>query len=188
MTMGLAEAGLPVPATICRRVATALQPSSAHSSATASSSPSTRRRAAAWCAFAPARGPHADARAPGAARYLVQQFVESPGRDIGATVVGGRFVGAFYRVARRGEWMTTTDAGGRTRPATSRPLGIDYAERAAQPSGSTTPSSTSSSRTTTSSCTRSAPSAVSAACWKRAAIDAAAAYARHIVSVLEAAK
>jgi ribosomal protein S6--L-glutamate ligase len=45
-------------------------------------------------------------------RWLAQQFVEAPGRDIGACVLGGNYVGAFYRVAPDGEWMTTTANGG----------------------------------------------------------------------------
>lgn len=53
---------------------------------------------------------------PGTCRTLVQQFVESPGRDIGACVVGSEFVGAFYRVAADGQWLTSTSAGGRYAP------------------------------------------------------------------------
>ena len=41
---------------------------------------------------------------PASGRYLVQRFVEAPGRDIGVTVVGGRCIGAFYRVAEPGQW------------------------------------------------------------------------------------
>ena len=67
--------------------------------------------------------------------YLVQRFVEAPGRDIGATVIGGRYVGAFYRVAREGEWMTTTAAGGRYEACTLNDRGIEYAERAARAFG-----------------------------------------------------
>jgi ATP-grasp enzyme of GAK system len=67
--------------------------------------------------------------------YLVQQFIEAPGRDIGATVVGGRFAGAFSRIARSGEWMTTTAAGGSDAPCTLSDKGVDYAERAARAFG-----------------------------------------------------
>jgi ribosomal protein S6--L-glutamate ligase len=68
-------------------------------------------------------------------RYLAQRFVKAPGRDIGATVVGGRFVGAFFRIARDGKWMTTTDAGGRYAPCELSRRGVEYAERAAQAFG-----------------------------------------------------
>jgi ribosomal protein S6--L-glutamate ligase len=67
--------------------------------------------------------------------YLAQQFIQSPGRDIGATVVGGTFIGAFYRVAQAGEWMTTTDAGGRYAPCDLSAKGIQYAERASRAFG-----------------------------------------------------
>jgi ribosomal protein S6--L-glutamate ligase len=65
-------------------------------------------------------------------RYLVQRFVSAPGRDIGATVIGGRYVGAFYRVAQPGEWMTTTAQGGRYAPCELPPQGVTLAERAAR--------------------------------------------------------
>jgi ribosomal protein S6--L-glutamate ligase len=65
-------------------------------------------------------------------RYLIQQFVRAPGRDIGATVIGGTFVGAFYRVAAEGEWRTTTGQGGRYEACDLSPAGVDLAERAAR--------------------------------------------------------
>jgi ribosomal protein S6--L-glutamate ligase len=68
----------------------------------------------------------------GEQRYLVQRFVAAPGRDIGATVVGGTFVGAFYRVARSGEWMTTTAQGGTYAACDLAPHGVELAERAAR--------------------------------------------------------
>jgi ribosomal protein S6--L-glutamate ligase len=49
-------------------------------------------------------------------RWLAQRFVNAPGRDIGACVLGGRYVGAFYRVASEGRWMTTTLSGGHYEP------------------------------------------------------------------------
>lgn len=64
--------------------------------------------------------------------FLVQRFIQAPGRDIGATVVGGRFLGAFYRMARPGQWLTTTDAGGSYAPCELNPRGVGYAERAAR--------------------------------------------------------
>jgi tetrahydromethanopterin:alpha-L-glutamate ligase len=64
-------------------------------------------------------------------RWLAQRFVESPGRDIGACVLGGRYVGAFYRVAPSGQWMTTTARGGRYAPCELDLEGQDIALRAA---------------------------------------------------------
>jgi ribosomal protein S6--L-glutamate ligase len=73
----------------------------------------------------------ADAWQDSDGRVLLQEFVQSPGRDIGACVLGGRFVGAFYRVAEEGRWMTTTAAGGRYQPCDLSPEGITLAERVA---------------------------------------------------------
>jgi ribosomal protein S6--L-glutamate ligase len=70
--------------------------------------------------------------AKGDQRYLVQRFVDAPGRDVGATVIGGCFVGAFYRVAQPGEWMTTTAQGGKYAPCDLSPRGIALAESAAR--------------------------------------------------------
>ena len=74
----------------------------------------------------------ADAWRPPDGRVLLQQFVESPGRDIGACVLGGRFAGAFYRIAAESRWMTTTASGGRYAPCDLSDEGIDMAERAAR--------------------------------------------------------
>jgi ribosomal protein S6--L-glutamate ligase len=73
----------------------------------------------------------ADAWPVGDARVLLQSFIEAPGRDIGACVLGGRFIGAFYRVAQDGQWMTTTAAGGRYEPCQLSSPGIALAERVA---------------------------------------------------------
>jgi ribosomal protein S6--L-glutamate ligase len=75
-----------------------------------------------------------DARVPQVSdggRALVQQFVESPGRDIGACVLAGEYVGAFYRVAAEGQWMTTTAAGGQYAACDLHKEGIELAVRAA---------------------------------------------------------
>jgi tetrahydromethanopterin:alpha-L-glutamate ligase len=44
--------------------------------------------------------------------FYLQEFVPHAGRDIGAVVLNGRVLGAYYRVAGRGAWSTTTAAGG----------------------------------------------------------------------------
>jgi ribosomal protein S6--L-glutamate ligase len=62
---------------------------------------------------------------------LVQEFVEAPGRDIGACVLGGDYLGAFYRVAAEGQWMTTTAVGGSYVPCQLSEEGIDLAVQAA---------------------------------------------------------
>jgi ribosomal protein S6--L-glutamate ligase len=64
-------------------------------------------------------------------RWLAQRFVNAPGRDIGACVLGGKFVGAFYRVAPEGKWMTTTLSGGHYEHCELDQEGRDIAVRAA---------------------------------------------------------
>jgi tetrahydromethanopterin:alpha-L-glutamate ligase len=44
--------------------------------------------------------------------YL-QRFVEHPGRDLAIAVLDGDCLGAYWRVAPAGRWMTTVHAGGR---------------------------------------------------------------------------
>jgi tetrahydromethanopterin:alpha-L-glutamate ligase len=50
--------------------------------------------------------------ADGGPLYL-QAFVKHPGRDLGVAVLGGRLLGAYWRVAAPGHWMTTILSGGR---------------------------------------------------------------------------
>jgi ribosomal protein S6--L-glutamate ligase len=64
-------------------------------------------------------------------RWLAQRFVDAPGRDIGACVLGGEYVGAFYRVASEGSWMTTTLSGGHYEHCELDEHGRDIAVRAA---------------------------------------------------------
>jgi ribosomal protein S6--L-glutamate ligase len=65
-------------------------------------------------------------------RWLAQKFVQAPGRDIGACVLGEEFVGAFYRVAAEGQWMTTTMSGGRYEPCELSADGREIAIKAAR--------------------------------------------------------
>jgi ribosomal protein S6--L-glutamate ligase len=135
MTMILAEAGLPVPSTVAAENGGALR---AAIGAVGDSvvKPVYTSKGRGMVRVDGGRGDDVDALVAPSANgdqqpYLVQRFVEAPGRDIGATVVGGRFLGAFYRIARDGEWMTTTAVGGSYAPCALSDLGIDYAERAA---------------------------------------------------------
>lgn len=56
-----------------------------------------------------------------ASPFYLQEYVRGPGRDIGVAVLGGRVLGAYYRVARPGTWLTTTAADGRYEPCESTP-------------------------------------------------------------------
>jgi tetrahydromethanopterin:alpha-L-glutamate ligase len=135
MTMILVEAGLPIPPTFAAESGGALH---AAISVVGDSvvKPVYTSKGRGMVRVDAEKGADVEALIPPSANgdhqsYLVQRFIEAPGRDIGATVVGGRFIGAFYRMARDGEWMTTTDAGGSYAPCALSDLGIDYAERAA---------------------------------------------------------
>ncbi len=135
MTMILAAAGLPVPETIAAEYGPALQAALTRVS-DAVVKPIYTSKGRGMIRVREGTGvPSLKPTSEGAQPCLVQRFVESPGRDIGATVVGGRFLGAFYRVATEGEWMTTTNVGGVYAPCELSAKGIAYAERAAQTFG-----------------------------------------------------
>jgi ribosomal protein S6--L-glutamate ligase len=53
--------------------------------------------------------------------FYLQRFIDAPGRDLAVAVLGGRTIGAYYRVAEEGKWMTTTAAGGHYEPAEVTP-------------------------------------------------------------------
>jgi len=63
--------------------------------------------------------------------FYLQEFVPHAGRDIGAVVLNGRVLGAYYRVAGRGTWLTTTAAGGGYQACEVTPEMADLAVRAA---------------------------------------------------------
>ena len=42
---------------------------------------------------------------------LIQEFINTPGRDIRVFVVGSRVIGAMYRYAKTGEWKTNVSRG-----------------------------------------------------------------------------
>jgi ribosomal protein S6--L-glutamate ligase len=44
---------------------------------------------------------------------LIQEFIETPGRDIRVFVVGNRVIGAMYRFAKPGAWKTNVSRGGK---------------------------------------------------------------------------
>lgn len=128
MTMRLAEAGIPIPPTFAAESEASLD------AAIAAIGDGVVKPVYTSKGRGMMRVPAGDspvATALAAERYLVQRFVDAPGRDIGATVIGGVFVGAFYRIASDGEWMTTTDRGGRYEPCKLSDAGAELAERAA---------------------------------------------------------
>jgi ribosomal protein S6--L-glutamate ligase len=71
-------------------------------------------------------------RQDGHSPLYLQEFVPSAGRDIAVAVLGGRVIGAYCRVAREGEWQTTTAAGGHYEPCPIYDSATELALRAAQ--------------------------------------------------------
>ena len=65
----------------------------------------------------------------------VQQAIALPGRDMGLAFVGGRYLGAYARVAAAGAWNTTTRSGGSYEPAEPDDEIVAMAKRAQAPFG-----------------------------------------------------
>ncbi len=130
MTMGLVAAGLPIPRTIAASGRDSLQ-DAVDEFGDCVVKPVFTSKGRGMVRIAAGEPVPAEIDA-GTQAYLVQEFVRAPGRDIGATVIGGQFVGAFYRVAADGAWMTTTSAGGRYEACNLAPDAIALAERAAR--------------------------------------------------------
>jgi ribosomal protein S6--L-glutamate ligase len=63
--------------------------------------------------------------------FYLQRFVKHPGRDLGVAVLDGRYLGAYWRIAGRDQWMTTILAGGHYERAEPPDEVIDLACRAA---------------------------------------------------------
>jgi ribosomal protein S6--L-glutamate ligase len=70
-------------------------------------------------------------RQEGHGMMYLQEFVPAAGRDAAVAVLGGRVIGAYYRVAGSGEWQTTTAAGGHYEPFSPNEAAADLALRAA---------------------------------------------------------
>jgi ribosomal protein S6--L-glutamate ligase len=130
MTMKLIEARLPIPRTLSGEAEGALQ-AAAEQLGSGLAKPVYTSKGRGFIRLGAGAGgaPHANGR------MLVQEFIEAPGRDIGACVLGGRFVGAFYRVAAPGEWLTSTSAGGTYAPCELSVAGRNLAEAAAEEFG-----------------------------------------------------
>ena len=71
-------------------------------------------------------------RADGAGPWYLQRLVRHPGRDLGVAVLDGRCLGAYWRIAGEGQWMTTVLSGGRYAPADPPAEALALAEHAAQ--------------------------------------------------------
>ena len=63
----------------------------------------------------------------------VQKLIGLPGRDLGLVFLGGNYLAAYAREGRKGEWNTTTAAGGRYRGHEPAPEIVALADRAQKP-------------------------------------------------------
>ncbi len=71
-------------------------------------------------------------RAEDTGPFYLQRFVKHPGRDLGVAVLEGEFLGAYWRVARDDQWMTTILSGGRYEKADPPGEAVAIALRAAR--------------------------------------------------------
>jgi ribosomal protein S6--L-glutamate ligase len=130
MTMRLVEGGVPIPPTMsCESEAT--MSAAVQRMGSALLKPVYTSKGRGFVRLGNGAQENPVASPPGNGRALVQQFVDAPGRDIGACVVGSEFAGAFYRVAGEGQWLTSTSAGGRYAPCDLPGDGRRLAESAA---------------------------------------------------------
>jgi tetrahydromethanopterin:alpha-L-glutamate ligase len=67
----------------------------------------------------------------------IQEFIESPGRDIRAFVVDGTAIGAIYRKAAAGSWVNNLSQGGSADRCVLTEKQKEIAEKAAQAVGTT---------------------------------------------------
>ena len=67
------------------------------------------------------RGELESHRDGGLGPFYLQRFVKHPGRDLGVAVLDGRCIGAYWRVAAGGQWMTTILSGGHYEKADIEP-------------------------------------------------------------------
>jgi tetrahydromethanopterin:alpha-L-glutamate ligase len=64
--------------------------------------------------------------------FYLQRAIEHPGRYLGIAVLDGAYLGAYWRVAGGGGWMTTIRAGGRYERAEPPPWAVDLVVTAAK--------------------------------------------------------
>lgn len=134
MTLELASIGLPIPETIVTEdlteaVATVERFGRAVLKPLFTSKGRGMRRVRAGSDAAAALTQH-QSEHPGP--FYLQRFIDHPGRDLGLAVLDGRVLGAYWRMAKPDQWMTTILAGGRYEAATPSAEAIELAERAAR--------------------------------------------------------
>jgi ribosomal protein S6--L-glutamate ligase len=134
MTVELARAGVPVPETIVTEDVDAAAAAVARFGVAVlkplfTSKGRGMQRLVPGRALAPALEQY---RRSGTGPFYLQRFVAHPGRDLGVAVLDGRPLGAYWRVAKSGEWLTTILSGGRYERAEPPAAVIEIALRAAR--------------------------------------------------------
>jgi ribosomal protein S6--L-glutamate ligase len=134
MTVELVRAGLPVPETVVTEdVAEAVAAVERFGSAVLKPLYTSKGRGMARLDGALALGRVFERfRADGLGPFYLQRFVKHPGRDLGVAVLDGRCIGAYWRMAGDGQWMTTILSGGRYAAADPPADALALAERAAR--------------------------------------------------------
>jgi ribosomal protein S6--L-glutamate ligase len=134
MTVELARAGLPIPETVVTE-----DPSEAARAVerfgAAVVKPLYTSKGRGMRRLEPAADLRSDLERHGRAHtgpLYIQRSIRHPGRDLGLAVLDGRVLGAYWRVAAHGQWMTTILSGGRYAPADPPREALALAERAAR--------------------------------------------------------
>lgn len=139
MTVELAAAGLPIPETVLTESVDAAVAAVERMGA-AVLKPIFTSKARGMERLVPGpelRGRLEARRAADPGPLYLQAFVEHPGRDLGVAVLRGRCLGAYWRVAKPGQWVTTILSGGRYEAAEVPDAVRDLAVRAAAAFGLT---------------------------------------------------
>jgi len=132
MTAELVRAGLPVPETLVTESAEEAEIGVlTFGAAVLKPLFTSKGRGMRKLGAADARGALADHQAAGYGPYYLQRFVKHPGRDLGVAVLEGRVLGAYWRRAGEGQWMTTILSGGRYEDAKPPDAALEIARRAA---------------------------------------------------------
>jgi ribosomal protein S6--L-glutamate ligase len=132
MTVELVRARLPVPETIVTEsAAEAEEGVETFGAAVLKPLFTSKGRGMQKVGAADARVALAAHHAAGEGPYYLQRLVEHTGRDLGVAVLEGRVLGAYWRQAGAGPWMTTIRSGGRYAAAAPPATALELAQRAA---------------------------------------------------------
>lgn len=133
MTVELVRAGLPIPETVVTESADEAEAGvELFGAAVIKPLFTSKGRGMQKLGIADAPTALAEHEAAGHGPFYLQRFVKHPGRDLGVAVLDGRCLGAYWRIAGEGQWMTTVLSGGRYAAADPPAEALALAERAAR--------------------------------------------------------